>query len=708
MPTIRQLPPNLINQIAAGEVIERPASVVKELLENSVDAGAKRIEVTIEKGGSELIRISDDGCGMAAEQLPLAISSHATSKLPDDDALFHVQTLGFRGEALASIGSVCHLLIRSRPASENGEETEGAQIEVRGGNIDGPNPCGCPVGTVMEIRNLFYNTPVRRKFLKTPQTEMGHIVEAFTRIALAHPEIHMTLRSGGRELYDLPATTHWAERIGAFFGGEIADTLIGVESDDGQIRVSGYVCDPSVSRGNNRMQYLMLNGRHIRDRSLQHALTEAYRGLLMTGRYPVCFLRLEMPADLVDVNVHPTKLEVRFADGGKIYARILQTLRHKFLSSDLTMRVGSSERSDANGALGTGDSTQSQPANAHPSEIGMSPAVEAAQRQSVIEWARGERSEVNMPARLAGGLGRAALPEFKPFGDPNSMRPVPGAQPRAESIATSRGTSTDPADIAPWEQTPEQTESVSGAEHGVDGGVGQHADDGSTPFMRPDSAHQHAHQPSIPGASHLGYQVHDRYLVTQDARGMVVVDQHALHERILYERIREKVLGGSLETQRLLVPEPVTLTPAEREVALDAKDLLDKVGIEIEPFGGDSVLVRGYPAMLANLKPAEMLRQALESLIAAGRDPDIRDLLDHLLHTIACKAAIKAGDRLTPEEITSLLEQRDMYQDTHHCPHGRPTALFFSRDELDRMFGRLGSRGRAMAGSAKPVGATSG
>jgi DNA mismatch repair protein MutL len=698
MPTIRQLPPNLINQIAAGEVIERPSSVVKELLENSVDAGAKRIEVTIEKGGSELIRISDDGCGMSADQLPLAISSHATSKLPDDDSLFHVQTLGFRGEALASIGSVCHLMIRSRPESVDGLETEGAEIEVRGGNIDGPVPCGCPVGTVMEIRNLFYNTPVRRKFMRTPQTEMGHIVEAFTRISLAHPEIHMTLRSGGRELYDLPATNNWSERISAFFGGEVAETLIPVESDDGQIRISGYVCDPSVSRGNNRMQYLMLNGRHIRDRSLQHALTEAYRGLLMTGRHPVCFLRLEMPPDMVDVNVHPTKLEVRFADGGRVYARILQTLRQKFLSSDLTMRVG------AIGHAGGGSSSLAAGASGDPSfaggsaqsafspggsELGMSPAVEAAQRQSVIQWARGGSGAEQLPGRIAGGSG--AIPQFKPFDSPGMPRPVPGALPSAGPVPVNRSEQRDAADIAPWEQPhpadgeqPSGNETPGGAEMATPGDVA----------LRLDAAHSSV-------ASHLGYQVHDRYLVTQDERGMVVVDQHALHERILYERIREKVLGGSLETQRLLVPEPVSLTPAEREVALDSADLLGKVGVEIEPFGGDSVLVRGYPAMLSNLAPADMLRQALESLIAAGRDPDIRDLLDHLLHTIACKAAIKAGDRLTAEEITSLLEQRDLYHDTHHCPHGRPTALFFSRDELDRMFGRLGPRGRAMSGASK-------
>lgn len=647
MGTIRQLPPNLVNQIAAGEVIERPASVVKELLENSVDAGARRIELTIEQGGTERIRVSDDGCGIGSDQLPLAVTSHATSKLPDDESLFHVGTLGFRGEALASIASVSHLTIRSRTAAVG----EGAELLVRGGIVDPVAPCGCPEGTSIEVRNLFFNTPVRRKFLRTPQTERGHIVEAFTRIALAHPQIHMVLRNGDKPFYDLPATDSWRERIATFFGAEVSDSLITLESDDGQVQISGFACDPSVSRGNNRMQYLFLNRRFIRDRSLQHALGEAYRGLLMVGRYPICFLNLMIPAEMVDVNVHPCKLEVRFTDGGRIYSRVLQTLRHRFLSTDMTMRVGRSdpEPEDAT-SRPTGESA-----------LGLAPAQEAAQRQNVIDWARSGQSAA-LPPRLSGGV-----PEFKPF-DGSLSAGLPAI------------------------------EAVAGADASItDQDAGPH-DPGANVSTAEFTARRHVDAPESPAIGHLGFQVHNRYLVTQDERGMVVVDQHALHERILYERIRDKVLGDGgegIETQRLLVPEPVALTPAEQAAALDAAELLKRVGIEVEPFGGDTVLVQSYPAMLANMRPAEVLRQALESLIAAGKDPDVRDLLDHLLHTIACKAAIKAGDRLAAEEVTSLLEQRDLYQDTHHCPHGRPTALFFSRDELDRMFGRLGPRGPA-------------
>ena len=665
-PVIRQLPPNLINQIAAGEVIERPASVVKELLENSIDAGSHRIEVSIVGGGTELIRISDDGCGMTVEQLPLAVASHATSKLPDDEALFHVGTLGFRGEALASIGSVSHLTIRSRTEGDDC----GSEMNVRGGVIESPAPCGCPVGTVIEVRNLFFNTPVRHRFLKTAQTEKGHIVEAFTRLALANPHVHFVLTNNDKQLYDLPPSTRWADRIQAFFGDEIGGSLIPIDSDDSQIRISGYVCDPSVSRGNNRMQYLFLNGRHIRDRSLQHALGEAYRGMLMVGRHPVCFLRMDMPADMIDVNVHPTKLEVRFTDGGRVYARLLQSLRHQFLSTNMTQRVGPPAPSDDPRILqGPTDSVLGLPAH-----------VEEQQRQAVIDWARtgetqplraqsgGGASTGGLPATNTQHMPSIGVPEFQPFPGGTPATPGPG--------------STGQSEPAPWDSTTEQTPAEQ-----------NHTEQNHTEQNHTEENIDGKPSPSV---CYLGFQVHNRYLVTQDEKGMVVIDQHALHERVLYERVCAKVLEdqSNLESQKLLVPEPVSLTPAERTAALDAKETLARIGMEIEDFGGETILVHSYPAMLKKTSPGDMLRTILESLMGAGKQPDAKDLLNHLLSTIACKAAVKAGDPLTPEEIVSLLEQKDLYHETHHCPHGRPTALFFSRDELDRMFGRLGPRGR--------------
>ncbi|MBW3596891.1 MAG: DNA mismatch repair endonuclease MutL [Planctomycetes bacterium] len=641
MPEIRVLTASVVNKIAAGEVIERPASVVKELMENAVDAGAARIDVTLEKGGIDLVRIVDDGCGIHPEQLPLAVASHATSKIRDADDLFRVGTLGFRGEALASIAEVSQLRIRSRPA----EAQAGAELEVIGGRAGEIAPCGCAVGTTLEVRNLFCNTPVRRKFLRTTPTEVGHCSEAFTRIALAFPTIHFTLRHNERVLHELPAVANWRERIAAIFPGDLAESLIPVESGDGQVRLTGFAADPSQNRSNNRMQYLLLNGRCIRDRSLQHALGEAYRGLLLTGRYPIAFLRLEMPPDLVDVNVHPSKLEVRFQDGGRVYSQLLGAIRKKFLATDLTARVASARP----------HALEEAPAAAHDDD-----AAER-HRRELVEWAKGQLGahqddEEEEFASQAPPPYAARQPEFDLDYEPPPSAPLTAT--RLDRSWSPGGGSRPPAVHNGHAPSP------------------PHANAAAAPH------------PAEPPRRALAMQVQNRYLVTETEEGMVVIDQHALHERVLYEQLRDKVLSRSLETQRLLAPEPVHLTPEEAAAALEAKDLLAQLGVQVEPFGGDTVLVSSYPAMLANINPAEVLRQAVEHLLSGGKQPERRDLLDELLHMISCKAAIKAGDRLSPEEIDTLIQQRHLFQDTHHCPHGRPTSLVFTREELDRRFKR--------------------
>lgn len=688
MPVIRQLPPALVNKIAAGEVIERPASVVKELLENSVDAGSTRVELVVEKGGLELVRVSDNGCGIPIEQLPLAIASHATSKLQTADDLFDIHTLGFRGEALASIAEISHFELKSRAR----EAESGAIMTVRGGEMVEPQPVGSPVGTSISVRHLFFNTPVRRKFLKSAQTEMGHVVEAFTRVALAYPQVHMVLISNDRTLYDLAPTDRWAERIGAFFGDEVAENLIHVESEIDDIVLRGFVGDPAVSRSNNRMQYLFLNGRCIRDRALQHALGEAYRGLLMVGRFPICFLRLDMPAKMVDVNVHPTKMEVRFQDAGRIYGQLLQTLRHKFLSTDLTAKVSKTSASSA--------SNMDQDRDELPRET-LFPGIAQESYGSSSSAVRGDQylgmatTSPVQPHIRENRLPLNDIPPFKPFGELGNDRGEFGGASRSSygppsSLPTSsyagQGSYTVPT--TPYPASNRDPASLDATlPPGAQAWTGGLTDSDAEPA----SAITRVDPPAstTPVMSHLGFQVHQRYIVTQDETGMVIIDQHALHERIMYEQIRTKVLQGKLETQQLLVPEPVSLTPAEAAAALDAADILKQVGIHVEPFGGDTVLITAYPAMLRKEKPAELLVQVLEIWMGAGKRPEPRDLLDHMLHTIACKAAIKAGDRLAPEEITELLQQRHHYQDSHHCPHGRPTALFFSREQLDKMFKRI-------------------
>jgi DNA mismatch repair protein MutL len=641
MPQIRQLPPSVVNKIAAGEVIERPASVVKELLENAVDAGARRIDVALAAGGMDLIRVADDGCGIAPEELELAIASHATSKIADADDLFRVGTFGFRGEALASIAEVSQLKIRSRTADRD----EGAEIEVDGGRRSATRPCGTPVGTILEIRNLFFNTPVRRNFMRAVQTEIGHASEAFTRIALVHPDIHFTLRHNERLVFDLPPAESWQQRIAEFFGRDLAQALIPIDNRDGEVRVWGFAADPQISRGNNRMQYLFLNGRHIRDRSLQHALGEAYRGLLLTGRYPVAFLRVDLPTDMVDVNVHPTKLEVRFQDSGRIYSLLLGTLRKKFLTTDLTVRVKTPG--------------EDEPGGAH------DPRAAQEHRRALVQWAQG-------------AIGAAAARPDEPVSsvaiddDQGSLElrfdPPPDQMLRLNRI---------------------DREAAAAAARGQRLSAASAAVAPAVPHLQAAAAAPQAAASHGPASiSHLGFQIHNRYLITENEVGMVVIDQHALHERVLYEQLRSRVTGGTMETQRLLIPEPVALPPAEVAAALEAKETLAQLGIEIEPFGGDTILVSSYPAMLASINPGELLKGLVDEMLSGSKALERRDLLDELLHMIACKAAIKAGDRLSAEEITALLEQRHLFADTHHCPHGRPTSLVFSREELDKRFKR--------------------
>ena len=620
MPNICHLPTSVVNKIAAGEVIERPASVVKELLENALDAGAARIDVTVEKGGAELIRVVDDGCGIVANQLTLAVATHATSKIADADDLFRVETLGFRGEALASIAEISRVVLRSRPA----DCEAGAELEVVGGRAEPIRPVGCPVGTSIEVRQLFFNTPVRQKFMRTTATEMGHITEAVSRLALANPQVHFSLTNGGRLTHDLPPVDDLRDRIAALYGQAIAESLIEIVGQDDEIGLQGYVANPTQSRGNNRMQYLFLNGRHIRDRSLQHALSEAYRGLLLTGRFPICFLHLKISPALVDVNVHPTKAEVRFQDGRRVYSHLLGSLRTKFLTTDLVAR----------------GLVPAQSAESEDEVVASTPA-----RSEMFEWAK---QQLGQP-----GSGTA---EFKAF--PSSGMPAIGASGELRLHPVTQ----------PAEEGSTSTSGGEGSSYRVD-----------------------AEAAAVP-AAHLtprALQIHNRYLVVENDEGLEVIDQHALHERILYELLREKVLAGSLESQRLLVPEPVDLAGNEAALILENQEVLGRIGLEVKEFGGETVLVSAYPAMLANFSPSEVLHSLADQLQAEGKSPEPRDFLDDLMHMIACKAAVKYGDRLTPEEVEALLAQRDKAQDHHHCPHGRPTALVFTREQLDRQFKRI-------------------
>ncbi len=691
MGKIRQLPPSVVNQIAAGEVVERPASVVKELLENAIDAGATRIDLAVERGGKDLVRVADNGVGMAPEDLLLAFQPHATSKLTEAEDLHRIRTLGFRGEALAAIAEIAKVRCQTRQADAD----EGSELCIEGGTFGPIRSCGGPVGTVMEVRNLFFNTPVRRTFLKSDMTEAGHVVEMFSRIALANPEIHMTYRSGGKVVHDLPPVAGTRERIAVFFGRELAESLLWVEGRLDEMHLWGYVAHPSQSRSTAKGQFLFLGGRYVRDRSLSHALNEAYRGLLMVGRMPVAFLHLDIPPDEVDVNVHPTKVEVRFRDSHRIYSHLLATLRQTFLKSDLHSRLQAAQEAPPPSSTDPGAAAAAAApssgsfglnrdyGHAHAHAPGAGGSLDRldltggpSDRQTVASW-----FEPNRPAA-------PQAPGIEPD------RPAPAwAQSLPMGFASGPGDRFD--EFAPSEPASAALVSAPFAP-GVGSGPRPTAEvPGLDPSRRPSDAASPALQPDamavLPAAGQRlrAIQVHDSYLIAETGDGMVVIDQHALHERILYEELRSRVANGQVESQRLLVPEPVDLPASEAAAVLEQAETLARLGLEVEAFGGDTVLVRSLPAMLPGVEPGRLVRDLAEHLRTQPLPPTRDGLLAELLHMVACKAAIKAGQPLTPPEIDALLERRHLVSDSHHCPHGRPTALVFTRADLEKQFGRI-------------------
>ena len=659
MPRIQQLDAHVVNRIAAGEVIERPGSVVKELLENSVDALSTRIEIDIVNGGMDLIRISDNGEGIHPDDMLLAVTSHATSKIRSDADLDHVSTLGFRGEALASIAAVSRFRVKTRPE----ECPVGRELESHGGLIVTNRDCGCPSGTVMEVHNLFFNTPARRRFLKKGSTEFGVISEQFSRIALANPRLHLVLRHNEKLVYELPAAADPLERIRRFFGSDVADHLIAVSSEtelpSGEtIRLWGYVGEPSLSRSTRKDQFLFLNGRWIQDRSLQHALAEAYRGLLMIGRHAVSFLFLEIPPAMVDVNVHPTKSEVRFQDSQILYRQLLKTLRDKFLTLEFRANID---------VAATAGSTELKFDR---------PTVPPRPQQELDIWA--SRAAVSQPPRI-GEFARSSANDRAVFSNPAVIAAL-AVEPHQR-----RGAVEDDSPTGEFSPTlaaagtfdavePASADSAPGRSDATAAVVSQASEISVAPS----------------GDEFRAFQIHDCYLVVAGDAGLEVIDQHALHERILYEHLRNRILSGGVERQRLLIPDTIECSATECAALLDSVDLLKEIGFEIQEFGGTTILVMSHPTLIPRGNLGQIVKDFAEQLVQTDGKMTRRDLLDHMLHTMACRAAIKSGHRLTAEEMQELLRQRHLVDDSHHCPHGRPTSLTLSRGTLDQQFGRLG------------------
>jgi DNA mismatch repair protein MutL len=619
---IQQLSPALVNRIAAGEVIERPASVVKELVENALDAGATSILVEIEDGGRELIRVIDDGHGIPPGDLPLAFAEHATSKIRDDNDLFNIATMGFRGEALASIGSVAHARILSRtPDSQAAYE-----ITNRGGVVTDPQAAAGNVGTAVEVRNLFYNVPARRKFMKGAPTEFGHISDTILRLALPHPGVSFKLTHNGKKSLDLPATAaDPVERLLAAWPDDFREQRLPLSARDAEIRVSGLVGLPELARPTAKHQYLYLNGRHIRDKFIQHALREAFRGLTEPGRHPAAILLLEVPPGDVDVNVHPTKVEVRFKDSGRIHGLVLSSVREQLLGSDLTpsavpMRPDNFDTTDRPDVRATLAAFFQQ----LPTDLA-APTTPA-------------------PLQLHAHAGPAPALDFSRIGEGARATSDDGAKPQAGYEAETATEPPSPSAIG-----------------------------------NPQSA--------IPATA---IQLHNSYLVTETPEGMLIIDQHALHERIMYEELKARITRGPLESQRLLIPH--TLPASSRQLALldQIQPLLSRLGIEVSPFGPGTAAVHAFPTFLAKLDPVDFLTDLLERGEQELLDLHDEELLHEIMDMMACKAAVKAGDSLTPLEIQALIARKDLVDRSSNCPHGRPTTLRLSLKDLEKQFKRTG------------------
>lgn len=592
---IQQLSPALVNRIAAGEVIERPASVVKELVENAIDAGADQILIEIEDGGRELIRVTDNGWGIPPGELPLAFAPHATSKLRTDEDLFAIATMGFRGEALASIGSVSHARILSR-TSDNHAAYE---IFNRGGQISDPQAAAGNVGTTIEVRNLFFNTPARRKFLKGSATEFGHISEMVLRLALPHPTIAFKLLHNGRCVLDLPPTDEPTRLLEAW-PRDFHEQRLPLEVRDAEIRLRGLIGLPELARPTPKYQHVYLNDRPIRDRLIQHALREAYRGLTEPGRHPAAIILLDMPPGDVDVNVHPTKAEVRFRDSQRIHGLVLSSIRQVLLGHDLSPRAQAQRDDD-------------------------------------------EQEQRDMQSRLAAFF-RDSVPPEPAHALPSLLSPeiqTPPALPLPTPVAPTPGQSV------------------------------------------------HSHIGALP-ATPPAIQLHNSYLVAESEDGLIIIDQHALHERILYEELLTRLSRGPLESQHLLIP--ATFSASSRQIALleQIQPLLRKLGIEAGAFGPTSIAIQAFPSFLEKLDPANFLRELLERGEQELLDLHQEELLHEMLDMMACKAAVKAGDPLTHEEIQALLSRRHLVERSSNCPHGRPTTLRLTLKDLEKQFKRTG------------------
>ncbi len=608
---IRVLPPEVADKIAAGEVVERPASVVKELVENSLDARARQIRIELEDAGIGLIAVVDDGEGMNPDDAVRAFARHATSKVNAVEDLFRITTLGFRGEALASIAAVSTTTLTTRRAAALG----GTQVLVRGGVVADVRAAGTAPGTRVEVVDLFGNTPARRKFLKAPATEVGHVSELITRTALAWPQVSFILRHGQRTLLDYPAVADWPERVAQVFGRERAAAMLPFHGHGAAGSIRGWLSGSHLSFPSNRQIFTYVNARYVRDRLVSHALVAGYTTLLMHGRYPAAAVFVDVPAEEVDVNVHPAKSEVRFRRGGAVHDLITRAVSERLRSQ----------------------TPAGQPAAA---PAPSSPDDTLSQLTIALRPLRGDAPLLLVPTPVASAAAASwPLPHFEPFADP----PVP-SRPLSAPTIPGRQLSRPPA-TAP----------------------------ASAGFF---------------AALRVIGQAFEGYLVCESSEALVLIDQHAAHERVTFERLRRAYADGGVTRQRLLVPVVVDVGEPAAPVVREHLAALESLGFELEPFGGSSFAVRAVPALLGDVDAATLVRDLAEELIEVGRSRRVTQAAEAVLARLACHSAVRVGQTLGPDQIRALLVAMDSIDFAGNCPHGRPAFITLPRTDLERLFRR--------------------
>ncbi|SMP02534.1 DNA mismatch repair endonuclease MutL [Shimia sagamensis] len=618
LPVIRQLDDAAINRIAAGEVVERPASAVKELVENAIDAGSRRIEIAYGDGGKTLIRITDDGCGITEEQLPLALSRHATSKIDGSD-LLDIHTFGFRGEALPSLGAVGRLSITSRVG-----KASAAQISVEGGAMSAVKPAALSGGTIVELRDLFYATPARLKFMRSDRAEAQAITDVVKRLAMAEPFVGFTLRDvtgGGEgrvtfrveaENGDLFDALHG--RLARILGKEFAENALKIDAEREGLRLIGYAALPTYSRGSSVAQYLFVNGRPVKDKLLVGALRGAYFDYLSRDRHPAAALFIDCDPHLVDVNVHPAKSEVRFRDPGLARGLIVSSLRHALAEAG--------HRASTTVAGATLDSFRPEPMGA----LGARPQGPSGQARVY------QMDRPSLGARTAAYQAQAPMPSS------------PGFDELTEAYS---------ARVEPFESEMAQEQPAEGLPLGA-----------------------------------ARAQVHENYIVAQTETGMVIVDQHAAHERLVYEKLKHQMAENGVAAQALLIPEIVELSEGDCARIMTVADALSKLGLTIEAFGGGAVAVRETPALLGEVNARAMVLDILDELDDAGESMLVQAKLEAILSRVACHGSIRSGRRMRGEEMNALLREMEATPHSGQCNHGRPTYVELKLADIERLFGR--------------------